>query len=54
MLYDNNKTKVLHMYKNSTFIYMYNMKTTILYKFSNLDIYDISKFWLKTEVTIEL
>lgn len=55
LILDNkNKAKVLHIYKNSIFPFIYNVRITILVKFPNFDIYNVSNFWLKTKVTVEI
>lgn len=48
------KTKVLSIYENSIFFFIYNMRTIDLSKFSNPGIYNMNNFWLKTKVDIEL
>lgn len=56
MLENNNKAKVkvLFVYKNSTFFFIYDIKTTNSGKFPNPDVCDMSIFWLKTKVAVEL
>lgn len=48
------KAKILSIYKNSTFFFIYNMRTTDLAKFFNPSLCDINKFWPKTKVTVKL
>ncbi len=54
MLDNNSKAKVLHIYKNNIFLFIYDLKTTTQSKFSNFGLYNISNFWIETKVAIKL
>lgn len=51
---DNSKAKVLHMYKNNIFPFIYDVKTTIPGEFLDLALCDISNFCLETKIAIKL
>lgn len=51
---NNSKAKVVYVYKNNIFLFIYNVKSTILGKFPDPGLCDISNFWPKTKVAVEL
>ena len=51
---NNNKTRVLSVHEDNTFSFLYNIKKIDLGKFPDPGVYDVSNFWLKTKVAIEL
>lgn len=51
---NNGKAKRLHMYKSKIFRFIYDVKNTSLGKSSNFCLYNMSNFWPKTKVTVEL
>ncbi len=51
---DKSKTKVLHMYEDNIFLFIYDVKNTTLGKFPNLGLCNMSNFWFETKVVIEL
>lgn len=54
ILDDNSKAKVLHIYENKIFVFIYNMKNTTPSKFVDSGLCNVSNFWLKTKIAIEL
>lgn len=50
---DNNKAKILHIYKDNIFLFIYNMKNTTLGEISNSGLCDVSNFWPRTKIDIE-
>lgn len=48
------KSKALNVYKNTIVPFIYNVRSTTPAKFSNLGIYDVNNFQLKTKVVIEI
>ena len=51
---DNSKAKVVHVYKDNIFPFIYNVKNTIPGKFPDPGLCDVSNFWPETKVAIEL
>lgn len=56
MLEDNSnaKDKALSVYEDSTFPFMYDVKTTDPGKFPNPGLCDVSNFWPESKVAVEL
>lgn len=48
------KAKTLAVYKDSTFPFLYDVRTTDPGKFPNPSFCDVSNFWPKTKVAVEL
>lgn len=51
---DNSKVKILHVYKDNIFSFMYDVKNTIPDEFIYYGLYDGSNFEPKTKVAIKL
>lgn len=54
ILDNNSKAKVLYVYKNKIFPFIYDIKNTIPSKFLDSSLYNVSNFWLEIKVIIEL
>lgn len=51
---DNSKAKALHVYKNNSFLFMYDMKNTTLGEFPYPSLCDVNRFRPKTKIVVEL
>lgn len=55
LMFDNNsKAQALHIYKDNTFPFIYDVKATILSEFLDLYICDMSNFRLETKIAVKL
>lgn len=51
---DNSKAKALHVYKDNIFPFIYDVKKTTTGEFPDPGLFDMSSFWPKTKVAVEL